>query len=334
MPIQLTEIVGKDVTSLAEAREMPEFSKPMLATLTKKRFSHPDWIFERKFDGERCVAICQGSRIRLMSRNRTDVASTYPEIAEELAGAVKDDLIVDGEIVAFEGNATSFSRLQQRMHIANPRQARESGVAVYFYLFDLPYVGGYDITRLPLRARKTILSKVIDFNGHIRFSQHRNELGESFFNEACESGWEGVIAKKADSVYRHSRSTDWLKFKCVRRQELVIGGFTDPQGSRTGFGALLLGHYDDGELRYAGKVGTGFDEAMLEHLSQRLASIQTREAPFAEAARLNERSIHWVKPELVGEVEFTEWTSDGRLRHPSFLGLRRDKSPRDVRREG
>jgi ATP-dependent DNA ligase len=179
-----------------------------------------------------------------------------------------------------------------------------------------------------------LLREAIDFDDPIRLTTHRNGKGQELFAEACRKGWEGLIAKRADSPYTDRRSRDWLKFKCERGQELVVGGFTDPQGSRSGFGALLLGYFDDGELRYAGKVGTGFDEATLADISGRLRKLEISSPPFADTTAIERGGqVHWVEPELVAQVAFVEWTRHGRLRHPRFLGLRDDKSAREVVRE-
>ncbi|MGZ3329848.1 MAG: non-homologous end-joining DNA ligase, partial [Xanthobacteraceae bacterium] len=235
----------------------------------------------------------------------------------------------DGEVVAFEGRKTSFARLQQRLQLRDPEQARRSGVPVFYYLFDLLYLDGYDTTQLELRIRKSLLRRSLSFRGPLRYLRHRNAEGEAYYREACRRGWEGVIAKRAAAPYQHRRSRDWLKLKCVNEQEFVIGGYTEPKGTRIGFGALLVGYYEDGLLRYAGKVGTGYSEATLRHLAGRLATLETNEPPFAGAA-LPRSGVHWVRPELVAQVGFTELTRDRRLRHPRFLGLRRDKSPRKV----
>ncbi|MDD5668302.1 MAG: non-homologous end-joining DNA ligase, partial [Actinomycetota bacterium] len=226
----------------------------------------------------------------------------------------------------------SFSRLQRRIHVEDPERARRSGVPVYYYLFDLLYAYGYDVTRVPLRHRKALLKRLLDYEDPLRFLPHRNRDGERYYEEACRRGWEGVIAKRADGPYAHRRSPDWLKFKCAREQELVIGGFTEPRGSRRGLGALLVGYYEGEELRYAGKVGTGFDDRTLEKLVGILMEIEVDENPFG-AADISEKGVHWVEPLLVAQVGFTEWTPDNRLRHPRYLGLRRDKRPREVRRE-
>jgi bifunctional non-homologous end joining protein LigD len=310
----------------------PSWTAPMLATLTEKRFSDPEWIFEPKFDGQRCLAFRRGSRVRLMSRNRLALNDHYPELTDGLAAQEADDFIVDGEIVAFEGNRTSFARLQRRMQVRDPEKARRTGVRVHLYLFDVLYLNGNDITALPLRQRKAALRTLLSFREPIRFTPHRNTEGEAYWRDACQKGWEGVIAKRADSPYQHGRSGDWLKFKCVNDQEFVIGGFTDPRGSRHGFGALLIGYYRADELVYAGKVGTGFDDELLDRLSRRLARIE-RARPRFSIGRLPRTGVHWVKPELVAQIGFTEWTRDGQLRHPRFLGLREDKRPSEVVRE-
>jgi bifunctional non-homologous end joining protein LigD len=307
------------------------WSPPMLATLTHEHFSSRDWIYERKLDGERFIAVRRGRAAEIYSRNHLRIAGAYPEVREALAGQDARDFTVDGEVVAFEGSRTSFSRLQRRMQTRDPDQARRSGVAVYYYVFDVLHVDGYDVTGLPLRWRKRLLRQVLLYGNPLRFTTHRNTEGERFLEEACRRAWEGLIAKRADSTYVHTRSTDWLKFKCVNSQEFVIGGYTEPSGSRQELGALLIGYYEDRQLRYAGKVGTGFDDRMLRDLGQRLRRLERRDSPFAD--EVPGRTIHWVKPELVGEVGFTEWTTDGRLRHPRFLGLRRDKRARDVARE-
>ena len=310
---------------------MPDWTSPMLATLTDERFSSPDWLYERKLDGERCLIFRDADGVRLLSRNKKKLNDTYPELVKPLANACDRPFIADGEIVAFDGNVTSFSRLQQRIGITDPKEARATGVAVTLYLFDLLYLDHWNLDELPLRRRKAILRSELHFDDPLRFTPHRNEDGETFFAKACRKGWEGLIAKRADAPYHHGRSRDWLKFKCVNQQELVIVGFTNPQGQRHGFGALLLGYYEDDKLRYAGKVGTGFDDETLTHLHAKLAERERDTSPLADAPE--DDSIHWVTPELVAEVGFTEWTGDGRLRHPRFLGLRDDKPATAVRRE-
>jgi bifunctional non-homologous end joining protein LigD len=307
------------------------FIAPMLATLTDRRFSDENWIFERKLDGVRAVVVRDGADSTLWSRNRRQINATYPELGAALDADAPRRFVADGEIVAFDGAQTSFSRLQQRIGISDPARAARVGVPVYLYLFDLLVIGDVDIRRLPLRARKRLLRETFRFTDPLRYSAHRNTEGEAYHEEACRRGWEGLIAKRADSSYRSGRSTDWLKFKCVRGQELVVGGFTEPAGSRTGFGALLVGYYDRGSLRYAGKVGTGYDTRTLHELRSWLDELERSSSPFAD--RVPERGAHWVDPELVAQIGFTEWTGDGMLRHPRFQGLRTDKAPADVVRE-
>jgi DNA ligase D-like protein (predicted ligase) len=307
------------------AAPAPRHAGAMRAVLTDERFSRADWVFERKLDGIRCVAIRDGESVRMLSRNDLSLNERYPEVAEALGSQPAQRFAVDGEIVAFDGSQTSFSLLAQR---------KQRFVPVFFYVFDLLWLNGVDVRRLPLRTRKSLLREAIRFEDPIRFTTHRNGKGRELFAEACRKGWEGLIAKRADSPYSDRRSRDWLKFKCERGQELVVGGYTDPQGSRSGFGALLLGYFDDGELRFAGKVGTGFDEATLADISGRLKKLETSSAPFADMSAIERGAhVHWVKPKLVAQVGFAEWTRHGRLRHPRFLGLRDDKSATEVVRE-
>jgi bifunctional non-homologous end joining protein LigD len=298
--------------------------EPMKAVLAATPFSDPGWIFERKLDGIRCLAIKDGSGVSLMSRTSRRMNDQFPELVKALEREPSEDFILDGEIVAFEGNVTSFARLQQR--------ARRR-VPVFLYAFDLPRHEGEDLRRLPLRERKARLRQALDFEGPVRFNPHRNgEHGEELYREACAKGLEGVIAKRADSPYTRGRSRDWLKLKCHAEQELVIGGFTAPKGSRTEFGALLVGYNDNGALRYAGKVGTGFDRATLRELGQRMRELEQPDSPF-EPFKPIPPGTRWVRPELVAQVGFSEWTRDGRLRHPRYIGLRDDKPAPEVVRE-
>jgi bifunctional non-homologous end joining protein LigD len=296
----------------------------MKAVLSDEPFSDPDWIFERKLDGVRCIAHRDGSGLRLLSRTEREMNGQFPELAEALAAEPCSDFVVDGEVVALDSRGvTSFARLQRR---------GKERVAVLLYLFDMMRHEGADLRELPLRERKSRLRRALRFEDPIRFTVHRNEAGEQLFEEACRKGLEGVIAKRADSPYRATRSRDWLKLKCHAEQELVIGGFTAPQGSRTDFGALLVGYFEGDSLRYAGKVGTGFSRSTLAELGAKLRALETDESPFAEVHPVP-RGTRWVKPELVAQIAFAEWTRDGRLRHPRYLGLRDDKPAREVVRE-
>jgi bifunctional non-homologous end joining protein LigD len=328
----LLDTIPPDERRLLRRRRHPQWVKPMLATLTDQRFSDSAWVFEKKVDGVRALGFRDGSSVRLLSRNRLPL--NYPEVAEALAAQPADDFVLDGEVVAFAGRQTSFLALAGRHHLRDAGRARRTRIPVFLYAFDLLYLDGYDLTGLPLRRRKALLRRAFAFRDPIRFLPHRAEHGERFHLEACQKGWEGIIAKRADSAYTGGRSPDWLKMKCVSDQELVIGGYTDPKGSRTGFGALLVGHYLDGDLVYAGKVGTGYNAALLAELRAELDRLHRDDPPFARnTVNLPAKDVHWVEPRLVAQVGFAEWTPDGRLRHPRFLGLRRDKDPREVVRE-
>jgi len=322
----MTELrsLSADQRELAPPAPPPSNASVMKAVLTEARFSDPNWIFERKFDGIRCLAIRSGREVHLLSRNDLSLNSRYPELAEAVGAEACQEFAVDGEVVAFDGARTSFARLVQR--------ARHY-VPVFFYVFDVLWLDGHDVRALPLRTRKRLLRDTLEFHGPVRWTPHRNRDGEAFFAEACRKGWEGLIAKRADSPYVATRSRDWLKLKCEHGQELVIGGYTQPRGARVEFGALLLGYYHDGRLEYAGKVGTGFDTDTLHSLGAQMRELRREDPPFANPAGIRERGVTWVDPQLVAEVGFTEWTRDGRLRHPRFLGLRDDKPASEVVRE-
>jgi DNA ligase D-like protein (predicted ligase) len=290
-------------------------------------------MYERKLDGERCLAFRDGDQVRLMTRNQKMVSSTYPELVEALGAQQPSDFVVDGEVVAFEHGQTRFAELQQRMQLARPSADLLRTVPVQYYIFDVLWADGTDLRPQPLRERKQRLAQLLDFADPLRFTEHRAGDGVEFYSEACRLGWEGLIAKRADAPYQAGRTKDWLKFKCENNQEFVIGGYTDPQGSRTGLGALLLGVYDsDGQLVYAGKVGTGFDEQTLHRLHDELSALEQDRSPF-DRGNPPRAGVHWTKPRLVAQIGFSEWTTAGQLRHPRFQGLRRDKSPADVIRE-
>ena len=305
----------------------------MLATLTDERFSREGWLFEPKWDGERCLAFRRGRTLNLYSRNQILLNERYPEIATALQRQPAASFIVDGEIVTFKGRLTSFAKLQERMQVVHPSADLMRRVPVWFYVFDLIYLDGYDTRQTALRWRKEILRQALHFHDPLRLTEHCDTEGENYYRRACRAGWEGVIAKNGGSAYVSRRTRDWLKFKCCKAQEFVIGGFTEPRGSRIGFGALLLGYYRGGRLIYAGKVGTGFDRAALRRLSKQLAALETPISPFV-GDHAPPGGAHWVKPNLVAQIAFTEWTREGKLRHPRFLGRRDDKRPEEVEREG
>jgi len=286
----------------------PDWLEPMAATLTAERFTDPAWTFERKLDGIRVLAHKNGADVRLWSRNRLPLTNAYPKVASAIARLPIKSAILDGEATGAWGKL---------------------GEADY-YVFDVLWLDGRDVTALPLEERRRLLSG-------IRFRLPVARLMpldvESPWEFACREGWEGVIAKRLDAPYEHRRSKHWLKMKCEEQQELVIGGFTDPQGSRVGLGALLLGYYEQDDFVFAGKVGTGLDTALLLDLRARLDKRLVPKSPFTKAVGLPRLRVHFVQPAIVVQVAFTEWTADGKLRHPRLLGVRIDKSPRDVIRE-
>jgi DNA ligase D-like protein (predicted ligase) len=304
----------------------------MLATLTDRRDFGDDWLLERKFDGERCVARRAGDDVRLQSRTAKDLTGTYPEVRQAVAKQRHRDLLLDGEVVAFDGEQTSFSRLQRRLGVTNPSPELVAAYPVVFCVFDLLGLDGDDLRGRPLLERRAQLTEVVHPSAALQLSEAWTDDSQDRFASACRSGWEGLIAKRAGAPYVAGRSRDWLKLKCVWEQELVIGGYTDPVGSRTDFGALLVGYHEGRRLRYAGKVGTGYSAATLRDLGARLRELETPDAPFIDAKPIP-RGTHWVRPELVAQIGFAEWTNDGRLRQPRFLGLRDDKRPAEVVRE-
>jgi bifunctional non-homologous end joining protein LigD len=304
----------------------------MLATLTDRREFGDDWLLERKFDGERCVARKAGGEVRLESRTAKDLTGTYPEVRAALASQASRNLLLDGEVVAYDGTQTSFSRLQQRLGLANPSDERVAAYPVVLCAFDLLELDGDDLRDRPLLERRARLTAAIRPSSALQLSEAWRDDSQRRFAEACRAGWEGLIAKRAQAPYVSGRSRDWLKLKCVWEQEFVIGGYTDPAGRRTDFGALLVGYYEDGRLRYAGKVGTGYTAATLRDLGARVRELETPESPFVDA-RPVPRGTHWTRPELVAQIGFAEWTNDGRLRQPRFLGMRDDKRPAEVLRE-
>ncbi len=296
----------------------PAFVTPMKAVLTSDRPAGEGWVFERKLDGIRGLAVKDRGSTRLWSRNELSLNDRYAPIAAALDAVPADRLVLDGEAVTFVGGRDRFG-------------AGEEGERFY-YVFDVLVAEGRDVRALPLEERRAVLAEVVTWAGPLRMTDQRRGDGATLLEQACRDGWEGLIAKRLGTPYVSTRSRDWLKLKCTRVQELVIGGFTAPRGSRTDLGAVLVGHFDGGRLRYAGKVGTGFKRDTLRDLAERLAPLVRDTSPF-EPEKGIPRAATWVEPELVAQIAFMEWTSDGRLRHPSFLGLRTDKPARDVVRE-
>jgi len=306
--------------------------QPALATLSHERFWSEGWVYERKLDGQRCLAVRDGSGARLYSRSGRDVTVAFPEIAEALEEQASADFVIDGEVVAFEGSRTSFARLQPRIHLNSAAKARATGIPVYFYVFDVLRADGEDVRGRALLDRKRVLRSLLTYDGPVRLTPYRKSGDEDYFAEACRKGWEGLIAKRVAATYATGRTKDWLKFKCESGQELVVVGWTDPEGSREALGALLLGYFRGDDLVYAGKVGTGFSTTVLRNLRSRLEPLALDGSPCS-AGTLPRKAVHWVRPELVAQVAFTEWTSAGQLRHPRYLGLRTDKRAKDVVRE-
>jgi len=295
----------------------------MLATLVRETLSDPGWIYEPKLDGIRCLGFRDGRQLSLFSRNRNPLEGEFPEVAKSLLKQEVWHFIVDGEVVAFDHGVTRFSLLQKRNQIHVP---------VFYYIFDVLYMDGYDLTGLELRYRKELLQRAFSFSDRLRHTEHRETDGEAFFREACTKGWEGIVAKRTSSTYLHKRSMDWLKIKCESQQEFVIIGYTEPAGQRVGIGALLVGFYEDHGLLYAGKVGTGFDTQTLRDLEKKLSSIR-RTTPATVVDSVRRKGVHWVEPKFVAQIAFSEWTGAGKLRHPRYLGLRTDKNPSEVVRE-
>ena len=308
----------------------------MLATAIEKPFDNPDWLFEIKWDGYRAIAFIDDGRVRLVSRNQNDLSAQYPELATLPQFVKARRAILDGEIVALDDQGRpSFSLMQQRTGFrpGKSRLGRE-GVPVIYYTFDLLYLDDLDLRRVPLEQRKQLLEERIINGNALRFSDHYPEKGIALFEAAAQKGLEGIVAKKRDSLYAETRSRDWLKIKITQRQECVIGGYTDPEGSRAYFGSLVLGLYDkQGRLIHVGQAGTGFDQKTLKEMFARLQPLATSKNPFyGEIGGL--RKIHFVGPELVAEIKFSEWThetSEGgmKLRAPVFMGLRTDKLPEE-----
>ena len=304
--------------------KLPLSFSPQLATLVDEPPSGPGWIYEVKFDGYRVLARIDGDDIRLFTRNGNNWTPRLKALRDELATLGVESAWIDGEIAVLDGKGVpSFQLLQGAFDSSRTRD-------IVFFAFDLPYFGGYDLRRVPCVERRARLARVFEGNPspHLRFSEHFETDPVPLLKGACEQGLEGLIGKRADSPYVSSRSAAWVKLKCTKRQEFVIVGFTDPKGSRSGFGSLLLAVNEGGKLRYAGSVGTGFNDALLRSLKEKLAALATERAPIDPVPRGVKG--HWVRPKLVAEVAFTEWTSDGRVRHPVFHGLRTDKEPEAI----
>ena len=324
-----------DFKKLPGARKapMPEFLPPQLATLVGAPPAGDEWLHELKFDGYRMLCHLSRGKARFLSRNGKDWTEKFPNLSEALKKFPAATAILDGEIVIVDKEGrSSFQKLQQAM--------KSSSSPFIFEIFDLVYLDGFNITRTPLRERKALLQELLTSDklkgtrGQLRYSDHVEGNGPQFFKQACEHGLEGIVSKLADSAYESTRNRNWLKTKCIKRQEFVIAGYTPSKKGFPGFGSLILGVYDKGKLIYSGRVGTGFSIKQRLELQKKLDRISQASMPFAVKPKdPGLREAHWAKPLLVAEVEFTEWTADGSIRHPSFQGLREDKKPIEIVRE-
>ena len=329
----LKNVIVKDLQKLSGARKvaMPNFIAPQLATLVDKPPAGDEWLHELKFDGYRMLCHLNRGKVTFWSRNGKDWTERFPNVTKAVKGLGLSSAILDGEIVAMDkAGRTSFQRLQQAFG-----KTGDAGLA--FHLFDVVYVEGFLVTKVPLVDRKALLAKLLKSVGKkspLRYSDHVEGNGSAFFKQACDFGLEGIVSKLANSLYDSTRSRSWLKVKCLRRQEFVIAGYTISDKGFPGFGSLILGVYDKGKLVYAGRAGTGFSIQQRVAIQKKLDQIAQATSPFAVKPKDPglKRAV-WAKPKLVGEVAFTEWTDEGSIRHPSFQGLREDKKATDVVRE-
>lgn len=305
----------------------------MLATLVDEPFSNPEWIFETKWDGFRSICFIRHGKARFVSRNQLEMTAQYPELAPVAEQINAQEAILDGEIVALDKDG------MPRFQLLQPRGGRKGGVEalrgkgyIVYYAFDLLYRDGYDLMSCPLIERKAVLEEILSPSSFIKLSDHIVGDGAEFFEQIEKFHLEGMIAKRAASHYVQKRSSDWLKIKTVKRSEVVIGGYTQPRGSRAYFGALVVGLYRGGDLHYVGHTGGGFDQKMLAKIYKLMQPLKTDRCPFVVEPKTNE-PVQWIKPKLIAEVKFSEWTADQRLRQPIFLGLRADKKPEECRFE-
>lgn len=310
---------------------LPSAIKPMLATLVERPFSDPKWLFETKWDGVRAVCFIKNGKARFFSRNQLEMTGQYPELRDIAASVKATSAILDGEIVALDEHGVSrFQLLQRRL---GRKDAGEIGrlastTRLAYYVFDLLHLDGLDLMGCNLVDRKTTLEQILKPSKNVRYSDHIIGEGEKFFEVVAKVPLEGMIAKRLESTYVQRRSADWLKIKTTLESEVVVGGYTQPRNSRSYFGALVVGLYQDGELHYVAHTGGGFNQKTLEHVYKLMQPWKTNASPFVDAPKTNE-PVQWIKPKLVAQVKFSEWTADRRMRHPIFLGLRTDKKPRE-----
>lgn len=317
----------------ARPRSMPEIIHPMLATLVDEPFSGPEWIFETKWDGFRSVCFIKNGHAQFVSRNQIEMTPNYPELRNIARQIAAKEAIIDGEIVALDEKG------MPRFQLLQPRVGRKSGIEslrgkgqIVYFVFDLLYRDGYDLMPCPLIERKAMLEQILRPASFVKFSEHIEGEGERFFKEIEKFHLEGMMAKRAASPYVQKRSSDWLKVKTVLRSEVVIGGYTQPRGMRAYFGALVVGLYRGKDLHYVAHTGGGFNEKTLAKIFKLMQPLKSDQSPFVQKPKTNE-PVQWLKPKLVAEVKFSEWTADERMRHPIFVGLRDDKKPEDCRFE-
>jgi len=321
---------------------MPRIVKPMLATLVDEPFDDEEWLYELKFDGYRAVAFVEGGKVRLVSRNQNEFTHAYPELSAIASAVQGERVVLDGEICALdEQGRSSFSLMQQRTGLSGgeARKIRNSrpDIPIVYYAFDLLYLDGYSLLRVNLEERKELLREILRPSALVRYSESFDD-GMGLYKAAKERGLEGIIAKKRNSCYIEKRSSEWLKIKITQTTEAVIGGYTDPRGSRENFGSLVLGQYDGkGKLIHVGQAGSGFTYKSHEEMWKKLHAIETKKNPFANKVEAL-RQTHWVEPKLVAQIKFTEWTHEGekggmKMRAPVFQGLRTDKDPKECRFE-
>lgn len=329
------ESINPWINELGVKAQMPKKIEPMKAFLAKEPFDSPDWLFELKWDGIRAISYLNNGQLSILSRNFVEQIFRYPELADLSDFVLGSRAVLDGEIVAFNDEGLpSFQALQQRINLQSSKEIEHyrQKTPVTLFVFDVIYWQQRLLFDVPLIERRKILESIIIPHAHIQLSDYFENKGKPFFDAVKEKGLEGIVAKKINSFYKAKRSKDWLKIKAVNTQEFVIGGYTEPRGGRLKFGALLLGVYKDSQLIYVGHVGTGFSEKLLEDIYSRTSKIETPEPSFAVRPK-TDRHVHWLAPVLVAEVKFSEWTEAGYLRHPSFVGLRNDIDPKEVKRE-
>lgn len=322
-----------ELCSAARKARMPTIIQPMLATLVDKPFSDPNWIFETKWDGFRSICFISNGKARFVSRNQIEMTPQYPELAKVPEQVDAGDAILDGEIVALDHHGMPrFQLLQPRVGRKSGLEALRGTAQIVYFVFDLLYLDGYDLMPCSVVERKARLAEILKPADFVKVSDHIEDDGKAFFREIQKFHLEGMIAKRAASKYLQKRSTDWLKVKTVMRSEVVIGGYTEPRGTRSYFGSLVCGLYRENNLHYVAHVGGGFNERALRETFKLLQPLKTSKGPFVDAPKTNE-PVQWVEPKLVAEVKFSEWTADNRLRHPVFVGFREDKKATDCRFE-